>query len=178
MKLRMVGAVAVVAIVGMMTASAGAHDDPSNDGNNNSPKRCDTWYREAHARDAQGDADKIPKDDPTGSDNPRFDPNTGHSEDHEHGFDQGETGPLYVHNHTGHYVVRSDAFYIEVVGGGGYSRDGNNGGYVQGEVDPGSGAPDADFHGNFFGGTNGDMHSEGACVSVADNKVGDQGEQP
>ena len=168
MKLRMIGAMAIVAIVGLVGASAGAHGDHSADGNNDSGKRCDTWYREGHAKDAANRKDN----------NANFDESTGHSEDHENEFDQGETGPVYVHNHTGHYVVRHDAFYVEVVGGGGYSRDGNNGGYVQGEVDPGSGAPDADFHGNFFGGTNGDMHSEGGCVSVADTKVGDEGEQP
>jgi len=138
---------------------AGAHEDPNPDGNNNSATRCDTWYRETHE---------------SGSGSNK------HSEDHTNEFDNGEVAPgVYVHNHTGHYVVRGDGFYIEVVGGGGYSRDGNQGGYVQGEVDPVEGAPDADFHFDSFAGarspTTDDAH---VCLSVADTKVGDEGEQP
>lgn len=154
---RLLATLAVLAVAAL-PSFAGAHEDYNGDGNNDSDRRCDTWYREGHE---------------TGTGQNK------HSEDHtEPEFDQGEVGPLYIHNHTGHYVIRSEAFYIEVVGGDGYARDGNNGGYVQFEVDAAEGAPDVDGHADFFGGTNGGMHAENVCLSVADNKVGDEGEQP
>jgi len=191
-------AVIVVGLVAFGGSLASAHDDPNADGNRKSARRCDTYYREGHAKDANGNNDKRPN----GTDNPNFDENTGHSEDHvdpEHdnakgivpvaefepvratAFDTlGSAGLLYVHQHTGHYVVRNDYAYVEVVGGGGYSRpDAGQGGYVQGEVDPVAGGPDADFHGNAFAtGSGGTGHAEAVCLSVADQKVGDQGEQP
>lgn len=154
---RFLAAVAVFAIAAL-PSFAGAHEDYNADGDNNSATRCDTWYRDDHQTGPVQNQ---------------------HSEDHsDPEFDQGEVGPLYIHSHTGHYVVRHDAFYVEIVGGGGYSRDGNNGGYVQTEVDAAEGAPDVDGHFDLFAGGNGGMHAENVCLSVADNKVGDEGEQP
>lgn len=135
-----------------------AHTDPNGDGNRYSPTRCDTYYRDGHYGSSST---------PKGS---------RHSEDHSSEFDD-EAGPVTVHNHTGHYVVRSDAFYVEVVGGGGYNRDDNQGGFVQGEVDPVAGGPDVDFHSGAYAGTSGDRHSENACISAADQKIGESGVQ-
>lgn len=151
-----VGVVIVVALAGSF---AGAHEDYNDDGPNDSETRCDTWYRTDHEAG---------------------DPGEETSHEHEDEFDNGEVVPgVYVHNHTGHYGVRGDGFYVEVVGGGGYSNgEGNQGGYVQGEVDLMEGAPDADFHTSTFSGTDGSMHEENLCLSVADNKIGDEGEQP
>ncbi len=196
---RMLGMLAVIAI-GLSGATASAHRDYTSDGNrgtgtdNNNIKRCDTYYRAGHAKDAQGDPDrKDMNGDGIPDANPAFDPDTGHSEDHVDSNDEGDVGRrlqkegvpvgadsgVYVHSHTGHYVVRHDAFYVEVIGGGGYNRGGNQGGVVQGEVDPGSGAPDADFNVGTFAGTNGDMHSEHVCVAAAgQDQIGSEGEQP
>lgn len=154
---RMLAAIAAFAIAAL-PGFAGAHDDPNPDGGNNSPTRCDTWYRTDHE---SGPA------------------NNKHSEDHTSEFDQGQTGPVYIHNHTGHYVVRGEGFYIEVVGGGGYANeDGNQGGWVQAEFDVAEGVPDVDLHAATYAGTNGPMHEEKACISVANTKIGDQGDQP
>ena len=171
MRHRILAAIAIVCTVALSATVAGAHGDHNPDGNNNSDRRCDTYYRTTHESGSTA--------------------NTKHSEDHEEPeFDDAPVLPgtpppnevlglagMYLHRHTGHYVVRGDAFYVEVVGGGGYSRNGAQGGYVQGEVDAAEGAPDADFHTNTFADPDG-THYEAACVSVADNKVGDEGEQP
>lgn len=121
---------AVAAIMALAVAQgASAHRDPTPDQN-----RCDTWSRPGHT---------------TG-------PGTSH--DHTNPSSDQNLGAAYVHNHGGHYVVRGDTFYVEVVGGQGYhgpsptgQMNPGQGGYVQGEIDPGSGAPDADFHANAFG---------------------------
>lgn len=151
--------------VSLTTIPAGAHTDPRDDGNNDSTRRCDTYYRPDHSPDKKPNGQNIP-------DNQR------RSDHHTSEFDQGQTGPVYIHNHQGHYVVRHDDFYIEVVGGGGYNRDGNQGGWVQGEVDRSEVPVDVDFHVNAFAGTQGGMHSEAACVSVADQRYGDPGQRP
>jgi len=170
--IRRILAISTLVAIALSGAAAQAHKDYNPDGDNNSTKRCDTWYRTGHQ---------------TGSGA------TQHSEDHKApDYDYGDVGYIpqkqagvpagaetgvYVHSHTGHYVVRHDAFYVEVVGGGGYNRGGNQGGYVQFEADPAAGAPDVDGHVDFFAGTAGSLHAEDACVSVADRKVGDQGTQ-
>jgi len=149
----------VTAIIG---PAAFAHEDPNDDGNRYSTTRCDTYYRDGHYG-----SNTTPK-------------GARHSEDHNSEFDKGDvtgTGLVYVHDHTGHYAVRGDGYYVEVIGGGGFNRDGNQGGFAQGEVDPVEGGPDVDFHGGAYAGTNGDMHSENACVSAAENKVGESGVQ-
>jgi hypothetical protein len=115
----------------------------------NNAQRCDTWYRDGHG--------------------------TGNGYNHTSGNDQ-DAGPVTLHNHYGHYVLRSDTFAIEAVGGGYYADPAQpndsleQGGYVQGEVDPSLGGPvpaDGDFHVNFF--ANG---KAGACVAPANTKVG------
>lgn len=156
--IRRIFAALAIGAVALSGAAAQAHKDYNADGNNTSTKRCDTWYRTGHESGTTGNKS---------------------SDHHTSDFDNGEVAPgVYLHNHTGHYVVRHDAFYVEVIGGGGYAREGNQGGAVQAEVDPAAGAPDADAHVDFFAGTNGAMHAENACASVADNKVGNQGTQP
>lgn len=158
MSRRHLAALAVLSTLAM--PSAFAHEDHNADGNRYSTTRCDTYYRDGHY---------------TGSSK-----GARHSEDHASEFDEGDvtgTGAAYVHNHGGHYIVRGDGFYVEVIGGGGYNRDGLQGGFVQGEVDPVDGAPDVDFHGGAYAGTTGTLHSENACVSAADNKVGESGVQ-
>lgn len=111
-----------------------AHDDESKD-----TQRCDTWSRPTHTPDEE----------------------TPDSHHHTSGSDvvpPGEPAGTRGHGHSGHYYVRNDYGYVEVVGGQAYrgpDPDGNDfpgqGGYVQGEVDPGSGAPDGDFNLAFFG---------------------------
>jgi hypothetical protein len=158
-------AILTLVAAALATGPAGAHDDPRDDGFNDSPHKCDTYYRPGHAPQKKPNGTTIPE-------------NQRRSDHHTNEFDQGQVGPVYIHNHTGHYVVRHDDFYIEVVGGGGYNRDGNQGGWAQGEVDRSEVPFDVDFHANAFAGTEGDMHSEAACLSVADNRVGDPGTRP
>lgn len=76
----------------------------------------------------------------------------------------------------GHYVLRGADGYVEVVGGQGYNRNGNQGGYVQGEYDPAGPGPDVDFHANAFAGSGG--VSSFACVMVGDQRVATPGDQP
>lgn len=149
----------------LLTTPALAHTDPRNDGFNDSTRRCDTYYRPGHAPTTGPNGTAIPE-------------NQRRSDHHTSEFDQGQIGPAYIHNHPGHYVARGDDFYIEVVGGGGYNRDGNQGGWVQGEVDRSEIPADVDFHANAFAGTAGPMHSEAACLSVSDTRVGDPGSRP
>lgn len=128
------------------------HDDDSSDGS-----RCDSWYRAGHEAESE----------PTTKDT------------HDHAGNQTNVGPAQIHNHGGHYVVRSDQGYVEIVGGQGYdNNDGNQGGYVQGEVDPDGSGPDADFHFSSFAGENPDFAEAHACATVANIKVGDQGSPP
>jgi hypothetical protein len=69
----------------------------------------------------------------------------------------------------GHYVARGPGGYVEVIGGQGYAPWGDQGGFVQGEVDPGAGV-DADFHAGTYAGQN--NVAEGfACVNVANQRV-------
>jgi hypothetical protein len=164
---RMLAMTALVAVA-LSGAAASAHDDSSPDG---AAQRCDTWYRAGHQKGTPAHSEDHSAPDYDYGD-------VGYIPQNQAGVPAGTETGVYVHSHTGHYVVRHDAFYVEVVGGGGYNRGGNQGGYVQSEVDPGSGAPDADAHADVFAGTAGAMHAEDACVSVADNKVGNQGTQP
>jgi hypothetical protein len=172
-RLPALGLLVVTALAG---PSAFAHDDPNGDGNRYSTTRCDTYYRNTHQQDAEGDKPKLANGDP----NPDYNQATAHSEDHVSEFDEGDIGDLglvYVHEHTGHYVVRTDAGYVEVIGGDGYNRDGIQGGFVQGEVDAAEGVPDADFHAGTYAGTTGTVYSQNACLSAADTKVGESGVQ-
>ncbi|HEX9695269.1 MAG TPA: hypothetical protein VGB64_03030 [Actinomycetota bacterium] len=121
---------AVAAVLALSVAQgASAHRDPTPDSSN----RCDTWWRNGHTT------------------------SPGSSHEHTASADI-NAGVVYVHQHGGHYVVRNEYAYVEVVGGQGYrgpSPSGQTypgqGGIVQGEIDPGMGIPDVDFHGNVFG---------------------------
>lgn len=121
---------ALAAIMALTVAQgASAHRDPTPDLN-----RCDTWSRPGHTTA----------------------PGTSH-EDRDTSSDV-NGGAVYLHQHGGHYALRGEAFYVEVVGGQGYrgpspsgQMNPGQGGYVQGEVDPGMGVPDADFHTAVFG---------------------------
>lgn len=127
---RKIALAAVFAVLALSVAQgAMAHRDPSPDSGN----RCDTWWRNGHT---------------TG-------PGTSH--DHKYQTDVDVAGVANIHNHTGHYGVRSDVGYVEVIGGQGYRgpsptgyTNPGQGGLVQGEIDAGNGTPDADFHANAF----------------------------
>jgi hypothetical protein len=142
-------------VLGGMAGPASANHDRTPETN---AQRCDTWYRGGHGGGA------------------------GTSHDHSAPNDEVSAGGITVHAHSGHYVVRGPGAYLEVVGGSYYSTGspqpglgaGNQGGYVQGEVDPGAPIPaDADFHFNFFA-----DGKHGECVSVANNKAGNEGDDP
>lgn len=154
MRTRLV-AIAAGAVMAMTVGGpALAHDDSSSDPSYET--RCDTWYRSTHE---SGDG----------------------SHDHTSGNDT-SAGPVYVHNHSGHYVVRGSNWYIEVVGGSYYhDADGNGsndeflqgqGGYAQAEYDAGGGN-DVDANASVFA-----TGKAGACVSALNNKVGEQGKDP
>lgn len=109
--------------------------------------RCDSWYRSGHFTDANADGKP---DEPYNG-----------SHHHTSGSDINDLRPVAnteIHGQSGHYVVRNDYGYLEVVGGQSYKGPNpqgkffpGQGGYVQGEIDPGSSAPDADFNAAFFG---------------------------
>lgn len=109
--------------------------------------RCDSWYRSGHFTDGNNDG--------------KPDENYNGSHHHTSGSDINDLRPVAnteIHGQSGHYVVRNDYGYVEVVGGQSYKGPNpsgkffpGQGGYVQGEVDPGNGAPDADFGAFFFG---------------------------
>lgn len=122
-------ALAAVAAAIALSGAQGAiaHRDPSPDPGN----RCDTWWRNGHG--------------------------TGSSHEHTGSADISAPGVATFHNHGGHYVLRNDYGYVEVVGGQGYrgpsptgQMNPGQGGFVQGEIDAGSGTPDVDFHTNTF----------------------------
>lgn len=103
---------------------------------------------------------------------------------YQHGWDS--TGPndvdarpaAYVRNGTGQYIVRNEYFYVETVGGGGYTypgapdngplgMGGNQGGYIQFEVDPGPPIPvDADGHVGFYATGHWEL-----CFNVAETRI-------
>lgn len=156
-------------VLTLASGPAFAHDDPNDDGDRYSTTRCDTYYRDGAQKDASG---KGPND-------AGYDRSTASSEHHESEFDPGDvtgTGLAYVIRGDGQDGVRTPAGYVLAIGGGGFNRDGMQGGAGQGEIDVAEGAPDADFHAGAYAGTDG-SHSENACVSVADNKVGESGVQ-
>lgn len=124
--------IATLVVAAATSGTATANHDDSGDGTT----RCDRWWRMSHTETATD------KD----------------SHDHEASSDVEVAPGVVLHGHSGHYVVRTDAGYVEVVGGNAYrgpdpegADSEGQGGYVQGEVDAGSGTPDADFHANAFG---------------------------
>lgn len=156
-------------VLAMMSGSALAHNDPNDDGDRYSTRRCDTYYKDGAQVDENGK-----KPGQSG-----YDQSTAHSEDHEGEFSPGDptnTGNLYIIRSDGQDGFRTPYGYVLAIGGQGYNRDGMQGGHGQGEIDVAEGAPDADFSGGVYVGTDG-SHSENACVSVADNKVGEAGVQ-
>lgn len=148
---RMIGAAFLIVAMAAM-GSASAHDDSSSDSS-----RCDTRTRYGHNN--AGNTDQ---------------PGT---HEHDSSSDVPLAGGYEVHQQSGHYVVRGPAGYVEVIGGGSYRGDpasapGNftfpgQGGLVQGEVDPGSGAPDADFNVSFFG-----PNADAAPTAIAADPAG------
>ncbi|HVL32375.1 MAG TPA: hypothetical protein VM600_02215 [Actinomycetota bacterium] len=123
----------ILTLAALVAAPAAAHDDQSPDA-----QRCDTWYRQGHTAT------------PTSKD------------DHHHASSSdialNDPAGTVIHAHSGHYVLRNRYGYVTVVGGGSYRGPGpdgspfpGQGGFVQGEVDPGSGLPDADFNVAAFG---------------------------
>ena len=173
MKHRILAAAAVTAIA-LSAGGAFAHEDHNAD-----PQRCDRWWRSGHG---------------TGQ-------NNGNYPSHEHGSSSdvaaGDPANSTFHGQSGHYVVRNDYGYVEVVGGQSYrgpDPQGNSfpgqGGYVQGEIDPAEGAPDVDFFAAFFGPDDGqippgdpvqwallDAYGKG-CVNVAGTQVEQQTREP
>lgn len=139
-------AIGTMAVLTAVALPANAHKDPTKDAKG---ADCDTWGRKGHEPKK-----KKPKP----------------SSHHHEGSADTDLVIAKFHNHGGHYVLRRDEGYVEIVGGQGYSEGGNQGGYVQGEVDPG-GAPDVDFHFASFAGQTAPYGAGRACVSVADNKV-------
>lgn len=137
------------ALILFASPAALAHDDQAPDDPANA---CDTWSRPGHG-----------------------DPSHEHTSTND--TDAGGPEAIWVHNHGGHYVLRGRHGYVEVIGGQGYNRGGDQGGAVQGEIDPGVGGVDGDLHVHLFAGTNNPPEA-GICVSVADRKIGDQGSQP
>lgn len=128
---RLILASLIIAVLGAVPF-AQAHNDSAD------PKRCDNWYRDGHEAPA------------------------GSRDDHHHtstsDVKPGDPANTSVHGQSGHYVVRNNYGYVEVVGGQSYKGPNpqgksfpGQGGFVQGEVDPGSGAPDADFNAAAFG---------------------------
>lgn len=120
---------------------------------------CATWYREGHDPD-----------------------HNGHSSDHSSPEADRDLGPVYFHNHSGHYVVRGNGFYVEIIGGGYYDGNGvaytNQGGAVQAGVTPNQLLPvpvDGDINANVNLFASG---KAGACVSALGNKIGEQGRDP
>lgn len=153
-----------VCLAGVLaTTAATANHDDSTDG----ATRCDRWWRISHT-ESSTDRD---------------------SHDHQASSDIEIAPGVTFHGHSGHYVVRSNAGYVEVVGGNAYrgpAPDGEvsdgQGGYVQGEVDAGSGTPDADFHADAFGPDDRQVPPSdpaawllashgGACVNAAGQRV-------
>jgi hypothetical protein len=166
---RVVAAFAVAVIAGA-SAGAFAHEDPNSE---TKAQRCDTWARNNHPG--------------------------GHEHDSTSDVNLGDPLGTEIHQQSGHYVLRSAPGYAEVVGGQSYrgpDPDGNEfpgqGGYVQGEVDPVAGAPDADFNAAYFGPDAdhppaadptaiqnwADGQYGHVCVSVANNKVEQETREP
>lgn len=132
---RILAAAFLAAIVASGAAQAGYVDTPDSN-------RCDTWYRSGNAADGTKYDDN----------------NNGTTKDD--GPATTISGNNQIVNESGHYVVRGDWGYVEVVGGADYRRplgdttNGARGGYVQGEIETGP-ADDMDFHASTFPGTDG-----------------------
>lgn len=115
-------ALAAAAAIAFSGGSAFAHRDKNTETNT---QRCDQWYRDG-----------------TGPDDTPYDDN-GNRQTWDDGPATSLNDPAntQVVNESGHYVVRNDHGYVEVVGGQDYRRplgdpNGARGGYVQGEIDP------------------------------------------
>lgn len=133
--------IACVAIVLGVAPIASAHKESSG----KEVTRCDSWYRPGHD---------------TGTDGKPTNPYNG-SHEHKSGSDINNLSPVAnttIHGQSGHYVVRNDYGYVEVVGGQSYKGPSpagkyapGQGGYVQGEIDAGNGTPDPEFFVAGFG---------------------------
>jgi hypothetical protein len=125
-------------------------------------QRCDTWWRDGYDPDNDHNTHEAP-----GTSTPT------------------QAGPVGPDNTAiiaegGHYVVNSDSFYVEVVGGQGYARpdnsNGSRGGWVQGEVDIAGAPTDVDFIAGTFlgpGGADPTYAEKDACLNVNNTRVVD-----
>lgn len=134
------------------------HHDPHGD---TSANRCDTWWR----------ADGY---DPDGDHNTHEGPGTSTPTE----ITIGGPDNTAIISEGGHYVINSNSFYVEVVGGQGYARpingNGSRGGWVQGEVDIAGTPADVDFLAGTFagpGGANPTYSEADLCLSVADQRI-------
>lgn len=175
MSSRRLMAMIAVAAIAFSGGSAFAHRDKNTESN---AQRCDTWYRDGTAPD----------------DTPYDDNHNGATWDNGPATSVGDPAQTQVVNEGGHYVVRNDHGYVEVVGGQDYRRplgdpNGARGGYVQGEIDPVNPTNpnqalvpggDADFHASTFtgaGNTAGPYqtyYEANGCLAVGTMKLVDQ----
>lgn len=173
MKRRILAAAALTAIA-LSSGGAFAHDDHNADA-----RKCDSWWRRGHG---------------TGNQNQNY---PSHEHQSSSDINAGDPAGTSVHGQSGHYVVRNDYGYVEVVGGQSYrGPDPQNhsfpgqGGYVQGEIDVAPGVPDVDFFAGVFGPDDGDIppgdpvqwavldaYAKG-CVNVAGQQVEQQSREP
>jgi hypothetical protein len=164
-----------VAAIALSGGGAFAHKDKNPETN---AQRCDRWYRDG-----------------TGTDDTPYDDNhNGQTWDDGPATSANDPANTQIVNEGGHYVVRNDHGYVEVVGGQDYRRplgnpEGARGGYVQGEIDPVNPTSpntalvpggDADFHVSTFSGvgnTSGPYMTyaeANACLTVMNTFILDQ----
>lgn len=137
---KIAGAGAALLLVGSAPLAL-AHDDPSADPGSGANKRCDSSnVRGGHEGTAKPTDVVVPL-----------------------------AGGYEIWAPGGHYVLRGPDAYVEVVGGQGYAPWGDQGGFVQGEVDNG-GPVDVDFHAGTYAGQE-NVAEAFACVNVADTRV-------
>lgn len=143
MRKRFLIGTAVAVVLGVIPA-ANAHQEHAG---KEATARCDSWYRQGHFADANNDGK----------------PDEPYNGSHHHKSssdinDLNAVAHTEIHGQSGHYVVRNDYGYVEVVGGQSYKGPSpqskffpGQGGYVQGEIDVANGAPDAEFFAAAFG---------------------------
>lgn len=182
MRKRLLAVAGLFVALGIAQGAGAAPNQHKDDTAETNAQRCDTWARDVDDHGLNDhDAD-----------------NDGASYDHTDGSDIEDVPGVEVHSHSGHHVARHESGYVEVVGGQSYHGPyphGNQGGYVQGEVDPADAdndpdesGPDADFHANFFGPNLSDpvngsitdpdnpLAAGRVCVAVNTTKAADTGQ--
>lgn len=146
--IRLLAGLFLVAMLAGAGAQAGYVDSPDQN-------RCDTWWRDGNA--------------PDGS---KYDDN-GNKTTKDDGDARSVNDPTRIEivDESGHYVVRNDYGYVEVVGGANYARPlggDARGGYVQGEVE--TPVDDADFHVSSFAGGSPAYAEKNACVNYGETR--------